>query len=99
MAAVINVSVIYAAEAKSNAAAEQVELTLQVEPNCTVAMAIKRSGILKQFPELKLAIMVVGIYGKKVALDASLRDKDRIEILRPLKIDPKDARRARAAKV
>ena len=73
-------------------AKEQVEIPLDIEESCTVALAIKRSGILNQFPEINLAQVKVGIYYKCVALDASLRDGDRIEIYRPLKIDPKQAR-------
>lgn len=74
---------------------KQVEIPLAVEPSCTVALAIKRSGILEQFPEIQLAQAVVGIHSQKVPLDANLKPHDRIEIYRPLKIDPKKARRAR----
>ena len=37
------------------------------------------------------------VYGKRVAADAPLRDGDRLELLRPLRMDPKEARRRRAA--
>ena len=40
----------------------------------------------------------VGIFGRRVALDAPLADGDRVEIYRPLAIDPKEARRRRARK-
>jgi len=82
----INVTVAYATPER------QVELPLQVEESCTVALAIKRSGIQDQFPEINLATAVVGIHSKKCALDASLHEGDRIEIYRPLTIDPKQAR-------
>lgn len=75
---------------------QQVEIPLIIEENCTVALAIKRSGILQQFPEIKLASAKVGVFSKRVALDANLRDGDRIEIYRPLIIDPKQARVLRA---
>jgi len=75
---------------------KQVEIALEVEENCTVALAIQRSGILQLFPDVKLGEASVGIYSKKVALDAGLREGDRIEIYRPLKIDPKQARLLRA---
>jgi len=74
----------------------QLEIALQVEESCTVAWAIRRSGILEQFSEISLATAIVGIHSKKVALDASLKPYDRIEIYRPLLIDPKQARRQRA---
>jgi len=38
----------------------------------------------------------VGIFGKRVAMDARLSDGDRVEIYRPLAVDPKEARRRRA---
>ena len=75
---------------------KQIEIPLCVEKTCNVAVAIRRSGILEQFPEIDLPNSVVGIYNKRVNLDAALRDKDRIEIYRPLTIDPKEARRLRA---
>jgi putative ubiquitin-RnfH superfamily antitoxin RatB of RatAB toxin-antitoxin module len=78
----------------------QVEIPLSVEESCTIAVAIKRSGILQEFPEIKFATIKVGIHSKRVPLDASLHDRDRIEIYRPLIIDPKQARllRAKSAK-
>ena len=75
---------------------KQVEISLQVEDDCTVSAAVQRSGILAQFPEIQLSTAVIGIYSKRVALEASLREGDRIEIYRPLKVDPKQARLLRA---
>lgn len=74
----------------------QVEVELQVEENCTIAIAIQRSGLLKQFPEIKLNKAVVGIFNKKAALDDLVKAGDRVEIYRPLIIDPKQARLLRA---
>lgn len=37
------------------------------------------------------------VFGVKAAADTVLRDGDRVELLRPLQVDPKDARRRRAA--
>jgi putative ubiquitin-RnfH superfamily antitoxin RatB of RatAB toxin-antitoxin module len=73
----------------------QVEMPLLIEENCTVAIAIKRSGILTQFPEIDFADIQCGIYSKKVKLDDLLHENDRIEIYRPLIIDPKSARQLR----
>lgn len=86
----LNVSVIYAT------AERQVEIPLQVEASCTVVLAIKRSGILEQFPELTVAELSVGLFSQPVQLDDGLHDGDRIEIYRPLQIDPKQARLLRA---
>ena len=38
----------------------------------------------------------VGIFGRRVALETKLAEGDRVEIYRPLAIDPKEARRRRA---
>ena len=58
---------------------------------------IRDSGLLGRFPEIDLAHNKVGVFGKLVKLDKRVRDKDRVEIYRPLIADPKDVRRQRAA--
>lgn len=76
---------------------KQVVLLVKVDPDTTVSQAIEKSGILEQFPEIELAgANKVGIYGKLAKLDAVVKDKDRIEIYRPLIADPKEIRRKRA---
>lgn len=64
--------------------------------NSTVETAIKASGLLIRFPELKLD--AVGIFGKLCELTQPLKTGDRVEIYRSLHKDPKEARRQRAAK-
>ncbi len=76
---------------------KQEVLSLKIRSGAQVSEAIAQSGILRDFPEIELASAKVGIYGKQVKLDAVLRDKDRIEIYRPLIADPKEIRRKRAA--
>jgi putative ubiquitin-RnfH superfamily antitoxin RatB of RatAB toxin-antitoxin module len=71
---------------------------LRVAPGTTVGQAIEQSGVLASFPDINLVTQPVGIYGKKKTLDTVLRERDRIEIYRPLVADPKDSRRKRAAK-
>lgn len=71
---------------------------MQVDVGTTIEQAIRASGVLDEFPEIDLAASPVGIYAKKKPLDAVLRERDRIEIYRPLVADPKDSRRRRAAK-
>ncbi|MBS4096988.1 MAG: RnfH family protein [Sulfuricella sp.] len=75
----------------------QTLLQVRVGADATVAEAIEQSGILKKLPELDPAHLQVGIYGKAATLGAGLRDKDRIEIYRPLIADPKEVRKKRAA--
>ena len=71
---------------------------LSVPAGTTVHDAIRRSGIAGRFPEIDLTTCRVGIYGKLKSLDFVLRDRDRIEIYRPLMADPKESRRKRAGK-
>ena len=71
---------------------------LRVASGTTVGQAIEQSGVLASFPEINLVTQPVGIYGKKKTLETVLRDRDRIEIYRPLVADPKDSRRKRAAR-
>lgn len=63
----------------------------------TVQQAIEASGLLQRYPEIDLARSKVGIYGKLAKPDTGLRDRDRVEIYRPLIADPKEVRKQRAA--
>ncbi|WP_020655088.1 RnfH family protein [Massilia niastensis] len=71
---------------------------MQVAAGTTIGEAIEQSGVLEAFPDINLTTQPVGIYAKKKDLDTVLRERDRIEIYRPLVADPKDSRRKRAAK-
>jgi len=71
---------------------------LRVAPGTTIGQAIEQSGVLASFPDINLVTQPVGIFGKKKTLDTVLRERDRVEIYRPLVADPKDSRRKRAAK-
>ena len=62
----------------------------------TVEDAIQVSGLRAAFPEMDTTH--VGIHGEPVPLTTILRDRDRVEIYRPLRADPKEVRRTRAAK-
>lgn len=75
---------------------QHILMALQVSALCTVRQAIELSGILKQHPEIDLEKHKVGIFSKQVSLEQLLVEGDRIEIYRPLLIDPKQARRAKA---
>lgn len=75
---------------------EQVILSLEVPEDCTVEDAIKRSGILETYPQIDISTDKVGIFGKMCKLNATLRNKDRIEIYRKLIADPKESRRQKA---
>lgn len=68
--------------------AEVVELRLP--EGATVREALRAAGIAGVEPRR------VGVFGREVSIDAALADGDRVEIYRPLQVDPKDARRERA---
>ncbi len=71
------------------------EVHLQLALGCTVGQAIQASGLLQSFACVDLDKAVLGIWGRKASLKQTLRDNDRLEIYRPLRVDPKIARRER----
>ncbi|MHA7834496.1 MAG: RnfH family protein [Algiphilus sp.] len=74
----------------------QVLLSTDLPEGATLRDAIEHSGIRDKVPEINLDTMRVGVFGKLKALDDAVRSGDRVEIYRPLRADPKEARRARA---
>ncbi|ASU21723.1 RnfH family protein [Vibrio qinghaiensis] len=75
---------------------EQRVLNLVVDKNSTVETIIQQSGVLELYPAIDLSKNKVGIFSRNVKLDSTVRDRDRIEIYRPLLADPKEIRRKRA---
>jgi putative ubiquitin-RnfH superfamily antitoxin RatB of RatAB toxin-antitoxin module len=68
---------------------ERVErVGLELEAGATVRTALAAAGLPQRNP--------VGIFGRRVALDDLLVDGDRVEIYRPLRASPGEARRRRA---
>ena len=61
----------------------------------TLAQAIEASGLAREF-SIDTTALAAGVWSKAIARDAQVQDGDRIELYRPLKIDPKTARRRRA---
>ena len=88
---VINVEVVYATPEK------QTLLAVEIPENSTAKNAILTSGILTQYPELELENLVVGIFSTPCTLEKTLMAGDRVEIYRPLLVNPKEMRRSRAA--
>ena len=86
----ITVEVVYAL------AEQQTLLKVKLPAESTATQAIQASGILAKYPEIDIAKNKLGIFGKLTKADAVLRDKDRVEIYRPLIADPKEVRRQRA---
>ncbi len=75
---------------------EQTLLKLEVPVGTTIAEGVRLSGIVGKHPEIDPDKGKFGIFGKLSKQDAVLREKDRIEIYRPLIADPKEVRRKRA---
>lgn len=97
--AMITVEVAYALPDKQRI------VELQVPDGTTAMEAVVQSGIERLFPEIDTSSAVLGIFsqvlgtkGLAAAGDYRLKDRDRVEIYRPLIADPKEARRKRAAK-
>lgn len=75
---------------------DQSLIELKVPAGTTLIQAIRLSGIAQQHPEIDLKNSVKGIFSKVADDDRVLQEHDRVEIYRPLKVDPKEARRQRA---
>ena len=90
-AASVTVSVAY-----SPRAGEVDEVNLRLEAGATVADALRLSGLAARHPGLAIDALPVGIWGVFCQRDDRLRDRDRVELYRPLRVDPKEARRQRA---
>lgn len=91
MSDTITVEVTYALPAR------QELVKLQLPAGATAGQAIEASGLLAKYPDIELdGRNKVGVYAKLARLDTVLRDRDRVEIYRPLIADPKAVRKKRA---
>jgi hypothetical protein len=91
MAETLHIDVVYALPERQEVVA------ISVPAGSTLGQAIEASGLLARHPEIDLAKNKLGIYAKLAKPDTVLRDKDRVEIYRPLIADPKEVRKQRAA--
>lgn len=78
--------------------ARQSLIPVTLPDGATVRDAIDASGVLALHPEIDLDRAKTGVFGKLAPLDAPLADHDRVEIYRPLIVDPKVARQRRVEK-
>jgi len=76
----------------------QTLIEVELPQGATLGQAIDASGVLARHPEIDLAKQKTGVFGKLKPLDTVLADHDRVEIYRPLIVDPKAARLARVEK-
>ncbi|HEX7339550.1 MAG TPA: RnfH family protein [Rhodanobacteraceae bacterium] len=71
---------------------------LHVPAGTTVLAAVERSRLAFELPEVHVDADCLGVFGRRVRPDHLLRDGDRVEIYRPLTLDPMEARRRRASR-
>lgn len=83
----INVEIVFALPERQSL------LSIAVEPGTTVADIVSSSELRQLFPDCGFDDLAVGIWGSEVGRDRVVRNGDRVEIYRPLALDPKDARR------
>jgi putative ubiquitin-RnfH superfamily antitoxin RatB of RatAB toxin-antitoxin module len=73
-------------------------VTLDLPDGSTAQQAVEASGLLQKYPDIEPGGRnKLGVFSKLVKADALLRDRDRVEIYRPLIADPKEVRRQKAA--
>lgn len=71
------------------------EWLLELPPGAIVGQALRASGLAAEFPLLDLDTAAIGVWGRPARMNQPLRDRDRVEVCRPLQVDPKVARRER----
>jgi putative ubiquitin-RnfH superfamily antitoxin RatB of RatAB toxin-antitoxin module len=75
---------------------QQVLVSVTLAKGATVSDAINRSGLRQRFVDEQLDALPTGIWGHPVERNQPVSDGDRVEIYRPLEMDPREARRLRA---
>jgi len=68
-------------------------LVVELPDGSTIAAAIERSGLARWFADVDFDALQAGVWGKPAGRDRIVKDGDRVEIYRPLEMDPRDARR------
>lgn len=88
---IIHVEVAYARPER------QLVIAVEVPRGTTAIEAVRLSGIEQEFPEIAPGSQRLGVFGKLCKNDRPLNPGDRVEIYRPLVVDPREARRELAA--
>ena len=76
---------------------QQVVIPLTVPKGSSAGDAVQHSEIGEKFPKLDLSSLALGVWGEIVDRQHTLKPGDRVELYRPLQIDPRRARRELAA--
>jgi len=90
MSGAIRIEVIYALPAR------QMVRLLRLESGTTARIAIQESRLSDEYPDIADETCALACFGRLINWNTVLKDGDRVEILRPLLADPKEARRRRA---
>ncbi|MDO1527327.1 RnfH family protein [Fulvimonas sp. R45] len=69
---------------------------VELAAGATAWQAVVAAGVAQDWPDLSIDPVQLGVFGRQVAADHVLHDGDRVEVYRPLALDPKEARRRRA---
>jgi len=96
MARVSDAAPLRVAVAWSARPGEAREVGVELPGGACVLDAIRASGATVGVDAVDVSTQAIGIWGRSVGLDAKLSEGDRVEIYRPLRMDPKEARRRRA---
>ncbi len=86
----MNVEVVYALPD------HQQLISIKVPAGTNAREALRLSGLGDDFPELDVENCPLGVFAQEVSADYLLVEGDRVEIYRPLEVDPRTARRIRA---
>lgn len=73
-------------------------VSLLMPAGATAREAVLAAGLAAEFPDLDPAIVPLAVFGAEVVDSYKLRSGDRVDLLRPLLRDPRDARRELAAR-
>lgn len=85
-----------AVEVVFSPAAGEIDLVhLDLAAGTTALQALRASRLMERHPQIDPSVMALGVWGRACAPGSMLRDGDRLEVYRPLKVDPKEARRQR----
>lgn len=70
---------------------------VSLNEGATVSDALRESGLIERHPALRDGEARLGIHGEEVPPERRVADGERVEVYRPLAVDPKEARRRRAS--
>jgi len=76
--------------------AREILIALEVRPGSTVLDCVESSGLFRLVPNLRETGPGFAVFGRRAEPTDPVSQGARIEVLRPLNVDPKEARRLRA---